>query len=235
MVDYFVIEGNLGIARGVRFYIQNQKSRLEKLDQIKILDAGPAIGALTTLIVLQEFARAGLIDKVKVVLLDVSERVVERTQRRDFEFPDILIDKSFKSKIQTKLRLSKGIVHSVEQMPIKDESIDFTVAGFLFLNLHDDIKKAAAAELQRVTKPGGFIGIAGEWYEDHSDYQDLHKHDEIPLAYESLISYRKCRGLFKQTEIFDAHNPKKNDNFYYFCGFKKAVLGSGPREVGQGY
>ncbi len=235
LMDNFVIQGNLGITRGVRFYLQNQKPRLEQLPQIKILDVGPAIGALTSLLVLQEFAHAGLLDKVKLILLDVSERVIERTQRRDFEFPDILIDKSYKNKISTKLRLAKGIVDSAAHIPIKDRAIDLSLCGFTFKNFHDSIKPIAASEIQRITKPGGFIGVAEQWYEDHSDYQTIHKHNEIPLAFESQISYRKLRALFNQTEIFDAHSPKRNgrdsDHYYYFCGFKKTTLGTGPRKI----
>jgi len=237
MMDTFVIDGDLGIARGVRFYIQNQKTRLESLDQIKVLDLGPAIGALASLLVLQEFAHAGLLTKVKLILLDVSERVIERTQNRNFKFPDNLIDKAYKSQILTKLRLSKGYNTSAENIPLKNETIDVSLAGFLFLNLHDNIKPKVAEEIQRVTKPGGFIGVADEWFDNHDDYIALHKDDEIPLALESIISYRKLRGLFKQTEIFDAHNPikkgKNNDHYYYFCGFKKAILGTGPRTVGR--
>lgn len=233
LMDYFIIEGNIGIARSVKFFIQNQKTRLEAMTQIKLVDVGPAIGALSSLLVLQEFARAGLIKKVKLILVDASERVVERTQRRDFEFPDSLIEKTFKSQILNTLRLSKGINALAEEIPLKDNIADITICGFTFLMIHDDNKHLAANEIQRITKPGGFIGIADEWFDNPEEHRALHDQDEIPLAFEAPISYRRLRSLFKQIEIFDAHNPirkgKKNDNFYYFCGFKKMTLGTGPR------
>lgn len=235
LVDYFAVEGNLGVARGLRFYLQNQKTRLEKLKQIRILDIGPAIGALSSLLILQELGIAGLLDKAKLILVDVSGRVIERTQKRDFEFPDTLIDKQFKSKILTKLRLSKGIVTSAHELPLKGGSIDICVASFLFHHLHDSIKKPASQEIQRVTKSSGFIGIAEEWIDNYDDYVAMHQDDEIPLAYESLITYQRLRGMFRGIEIFDAHNPirrgKKNDFFYYFCGMKRAKLGTGPRKI----
>ena len=237
MVDTFVVDGNLGIARGIRFYIQNQKSRLEKLDRIKVLDVGPAIGALSGLLIMQELAHVGLLNKTNLILTDVSERVIERTRNRDFEFPETLIDSRYKAQIIAKLRLAKGWVESIESLSLKNETVDITLAGFLFRHLRGDLKPRAAAEMERITKPGGFIGIADAWFDNHNDYLALHKDDEIPLAFESPISYRRLRGLFKQTEIFDAHNPikrgKKNDPFYYFCGFKKATLGTGPRTGGQ--
>lgn len=225
-MDYFAIEGNLGIARGVRFYLNNQKERLSKLDQIKILDVGPAIGALTALLVLQELGRLGLLQKTRVVLVDVSTRVLEHTQQRDFQFPDLLIDKKFKKTILGKLRLSKGIISSAHELPIKNNSIDICTASFLFHHLHDRIKKPAASEIQRVVKPGGFIGIADEWFDNYADYAAAHAQDEIPLAHESIIPYRSLRRLFPNLETFDAHNPirrgtAKNDNYYYFCGMRR--------------
>lgn len=229
-VDYFAIEGNLGIARGIRFYLNNQKERLAKLEQIRVLDIGPAIGALTALLMMQELGRLGLLAKARLTLVDVSERVLEHTQQRDFQFPDLLIDKKFKKPIQGKLRLSKGVLASAHELPLKDNSIDICTASFLFHHLHDNIKKPAAAEIQRVVKPGGFIGIADEWFDNYADYAASHAQDEIPLAYESIIPYRSLRRLFPHIEIFDTHNPirrgkprrrdgtQKNDNYYYFCG-----------------
>lgn len=240
-VDYFAIEGNLGIARGIRFYLNNQKKRLAKLEKIKILDIGPAIGALTALLILQELGRLGLLSKARLILVDVSERVLNHTQQRDFQFPDLLIDKKFKKPILSKLRLSKGIIASAHKLPLKDNSIDICTASFLFHHLHDRIKKPAATEIQRVVKPGGFIGIADEWFDNYDDYAASHAQDEIPLAHESIIPYRSLRRLFPGIEVFDTHNPirrrkphhgsglplaqrggtSKNDNYYYFCGIQK--------------
>lgn len=232
-VDYFAIEGNLGIARGIHFYLNNQKERLAKLDQIKVLDIGPAIGALTALLVLQELGKLGLLAKARLILVDVSERVLDHTQQRDFQFPDLLIDKKFKKPILSKLRLSKGILASAHELSLKANSIDICTAGFLFHNLHDHIKKPAAAEIQRVVKPGGFIGIADKWFDNYEEYARAHAQDDIPLAHESIISYRSLRRLFPHIEVFDTHNPirrgkprrrdgtKKNDNYYYFCGMKR--------------
>jgi ubiquinone/menaquinone biosynthesis C-methylase UbiE len=226
MVDYFAIEGNLGIARGIRMYIRNQQSRFEEMDQIKILDVGPAIGALTAMLIVQELAEIGLGEKAKIILLDVSERVLEKTQNRKFQFPESIIDPKYKSLINQKIRTSKAIVGSAHEIDLKDNSVDIATAGFLFHHLHDDIKPPAADEMQRVVKPGGFIGIAEEWFDSYADYAAIHKHDEIPLAYESIISYRKLRKMFPDIEIFEAHNPIKvgkteNDTYYYFCGIKK--------------
>lgn len=235
MVDTFAIQGNLGIARGIRVYIQNQLERLQQQEQIVILDIGPAIGALTAMLALQELAQAGLMHKAKVVLVDVSERVIEYTQQRDFEFPEQLIHPQYKSKILSKIRTSKGIVGSSHDIKMKENSIDICTAGFLFHHLHDDIKKTTAEEMQRVTKPGGYIGVAEEWFDNYDDYAAMHRDDEVPLAYESIISYRKLRLMFPSLEIFESHNPikrgkKTNDNYYYFCGMKRG-LGSAPRNL----
>jgi len=238
MVDYFAIQGNLGIARGIKIYIQNQKTRLESLNQIHILDVGPAIGAITGMLILQELGRTNpqLLKKAKLILVDVSERVIEHTQSRNFLFPDAMIGPEFKSEILTKLRTSKGIVTSCHELPIKTNSIDICAAGFLFHHLHDDIKKASAKEIQRVLKPGGFVGVAEEWFEDYEDYRTIHAHDEIPLAYESIISSRRLRLMFPNLEIFESKNPsgkKSGENYYYFCGIKKKDLGTAPRTLAK--
>lgn len=238
MVDYFAIQGNLGIAHGTKIYIENQQKRLESLKQIRILDVGPAIGAITGMLILQELGRANpdFLKKAKLILVDVSERVIEHTQSRNFPFPDAMISAGFKSEILTKLRTSKGIVASCHELPIKINSIDFCAAGFLFHHLHDDIKKASAKEIQRVLKPGGFVGIAEEWFENYEEYRAIHAHDEIPLAYESIISSRRLRLMFPQLEFFESKNPSTKthrENYYYFCGIKKRNLGIGPRALAK--
>lgn len=227
--DYFVIEGNLGITRGIRMYIYNQRRRLEALSSITILDVGPAIGAMTSLLVMQELARANLLHKTKLILLDVSERVIHKTQTRQFQFPAALINSLLKFQIYEKLRRSKGIIKSCEKIPLKTNSIDISLAGFVFTNLHDQAKTSAAHEIQRVTRPGGFIGVAEQWFKqnEYQEFLNTHRDDETPLAYESSISYRRLKNMFPKTEIFEANSPirrgTKNQNFYYFCGIKKAV------------
>lgn len=227
--DYFVIEGNLGITRGVRMYIYNQKRRLDALQTITVLDVGPAIGAMTSLLVMQELARANLLHKTKLVLLDVSERVIHKTQTRQFQFPAALINSLLKFQIYEKLRRSKGVISSCEKIPLKTNSVDISLAGFVFTNLHDQVKIPAAREIQRITKPGGFIGVAEQWFKqnEYKEFLKNHHEDEIPLAYESSISYRRLKNMFLKTEIFEANSPirrgTKNQNFYYFCGIKKAA------------
>lgn len=227
-VDTFAIRGNLGIAHGLKMYLKNQQERLRQQEKIVLLDIGPAIGALTALLAMQELGEVGLLEKTRVVLVDVSERVLEKTQSRDFEFPSMLIQPAHRSKIRTKLRTSKALLASSHRLPLKTESVDFCMAGFLFHHLHDEIKKGTAQEMERVTKTGGFIGVAEEWFENYEDYAAMHQDDEIPLAHESLISYRKLRSLFPNLEIFESHNPIKrgkrpNDTYYYFCGIKRGA------------
>lgn len=220
MNDYFVIEGNLGLTRGFRMYLFNQKRRFERMKRITVLDLGPAVGALTSLFIMQELARVDLLHKVKLIMLDVSERVISKNQERNFEFPHALISSLLKSRFYEKLRTSKGIVGSAHEIPLKDGSVDICLAGFLFSNLHEKIKKQTASEIERVTKSGGFIGLADQWFTNPEAYQDLHQDDEVPLAYESMIPFRRLRKSFKQTETFEAH---ENDNHYYLCGIKKAA------------
>lgn len=224
LTDVFAIKGNIKIAQGLRGYIQKNLPRLKRLSKIRLLDAGPAIGALTTLYSLLEFHKFGLMDKVEIYLVDVSQRVIDKTQEGDFDFPKSLLDVSLKAAMMRKLKYSKGYVLSVVKLPFKDNYFDVVLAGFLFHHLHNDIKSIAAFELQRVSKKNGFIGIAEEWFSDYKrHYAKEHAHDEIPLAYESIIPMDELLKMFPLTHISEHSNQKDilKENYYYFCGEKK--------------
>lgn len=224
LMDIFAVKGNLKIAEGLRRYIQKNLAKLKILPKIRLLDAGPAIGALTTLFALREFHKFGLMDKVQVFLVDVSQRVIDKTQEGNFDFPKALIDASIRSAILKKLKRSKGCVCSVSNLPFKDNYFDVVLAGFLFHHLHDDLKPLAAEQLQKVAKKNGFIGVAEEWFSDYKRfYAKEHANDEIPLAYESIIPMAKLIKLFSSANIAE-HSRARNvskENYYYFCGEKK--------------
>lgn len=227
LTDVFVIKGNLKIAEGLRKYIRKHFNKLKSLPKIKLLDAGPAIGAFTTLVALQELHRFGLMNKAQVYLADVSERVLDKTKSGDFFFPKSIIDISLKPAILEKLKHCKGYVCSASKLPFKDDYFDMAAAGFLFNHIHDDMKPAVAGELQRVVKKNGFIGIADEWFFDDykKSYGAQHAYDEIPPAYEAIIPMNKLIKLFTSIHIRGRSKPRdvSTENYYYFWGEKKIL------------
>lgn len=215
------------MAKGLEQYIEKNLNKLQQAKKIRLLDAGPAIGALSTLIALQEFNKFGLLEKVQVSLVDVSEKVVELTQRCKFKFPGSIVNPKLKGKLFRKLRESKGIICSADKIPSKDDSYDIVLAGFLFHHLHDDIKGPVAKELMRVLDANGFLGVAEEWFKNYKkDYVPLHENDEISLAYESIISFRRLSKMFPDLEVFFTYDKSNRTNSYAFCGTKPSSLKS---------
>ncbi len=217
IVDYFAVRGNLLIMEGLRTYIKNNLKKLEKVQKIKILDVGPAIGAMSTMVTLQTLAEFNLAEKASIYLTDVSGNVIDFTQKCDFSFPDSLINPNLKGLIFRKLRQSKSYVGSAENLPWKHDHFDITLAGYLFHHLHDSLKPTVANEIVRVLKPGGFFGIAEEWFEDYKKFEKRHKDDTIPLAYESIISIKNMCGLLEKTNIFFK---QESEHCYSICTTK---------------
>lgn len=225
LIDSFAVKGNLAIASGLRQYLAAHEMRLREAKKIRILDIGPAIGAVTTLLVLQELEKFGLFHKTRVHFMDVSERVVRRTKNMDFLFPSMLVDPSLETKIGQKFRDAKGVVASCEHIPWKENYFDVVLSGFLFHHLHDSIKPDVAREVFRVCSRGGFIGVADEWFKDYRTYAKRHAKDAVPLAYESLISFPRLLRLFSGLQIFASSEPADplKHNFYFFCGVKQGL------------
>jgi SAM-dependent methyltransferase len=222
LVDYFAIHGNELVAKGLEKYIKENLKHLQGLKKIKLLDVGPAIGALSTLVALQSLSKFGLMEKTSVYMIDVSENVIDLTQSGNFFFPTSLVDVKLKSKILQKIKNSHAVVGSASEMPWKDERFDITLACFLFHHLHNEIKAPVANEISRTLAPNGFLGIAEEWFDNYDrDYAKYHKEDKIPLAYESIVSYKGLLELLPEFNEFFSHDKENREQAYVFCGTKK--------------
>lgn len=117
MVDFFAIKGNLMIIEGLRTYIKDNLAPFKEIPKIKILDVGPAIGAISTLLVLQLLEEFSLMDKTTVYLLDASQRVIDKTLEGDFFYPPSLLKPELKERIMKKIRNSKAEIGLVENIP----------------------------------------------------------------------------------------------------------------------
>ena len=219
IVDKFAVQGNLKVAEGLRKYVQENLEELQKTPKIQILDVGPAIGAISSMLALQVLDEFDLLEKAQVHLQDVSMNVIEQTQRCNFFYPESLLRPDLKAKIFQKLRQSKFEISSAEKIPWKNNHFNIVLACFLFHHLHDSIKPLAAKEMSRVLKPNGFLGIAEEWFENYHEYSQAHQNDPIPLAFESIIDYKHLSKMVPDLKIFFSEYSGKN-NSYAFCGSK---------------
>lgn len=208
------------MSEGLRIYIQTNLENLKAKKKINLLDIGPAIGAFSTMLALQILDEFGLLQKTQIHLLDVSSKVIEETQKCNFFYPQSVLKPGLKSKIFRKLRQCKVAIASAEKIPWKDNYFTLVLAGFVFHHMHDEIKPKAAKEAMRVLAPGGFFGVAEEWFKNYEEYAAIHKQDEIPLAYESVISLNKMKKLLPGLQIFYTHNKTPRENSYALCGIK---------------
>lgn len=221
LVDFFAIKGNLMIIEGLRTYIKNNLEYFKDAEKIKILDIGPAIGAISTLLTLQLLEEFSLLDKARVYLLDASQRVIDKTHDGDFFYPTSILKPELKDRIMKKICSSKFEIGSIEKTSWPDNTFDIVIAGFLFHHLHRDIKPIAAKETTRLLRPNGFLGIAEEWFKDYGgDYVKFHKNDQIPLAYEDIISYEDLSFMFPGIKVFFTHGTDYKEHSYTFCGTK---------------
>jgi len=175
---------------------------------------------MSTLLTLQLLKKYNLLEKTKVYLIDVSENVIVATQKCDFFLPESIIDPKLKGKIFKKLRESKTAICSAEKIPWKNNTFHIILAGFLFHHLHDSTKPIVANEIIQVLTPGGIVAIAEEWFKNYEEYAKNHKNDKIPLALESIISFKKLSGLFSELEITYKTGTNHKKNFYAFCAQK---------------
>lgn len=222
LVDFFAIKGNLMIVEGLKIYVKDHLEALKDADKIRILDVGPAIGAISTLLSLQVLDDFSLLKKTQVYLFDASQRVIDKTLEGDFFYPTSLLKQERQTDILKKIRSSKAETGSTDKIPWDNDFFDITLAGFLFHHLHKDIKPLAAKEITRVLAPNGFIGVAEEWFDDYGEeYAKYHKNDKIPLAYEDIISYEDLSKMFKDIEVFFKYGTNYEEHCYTFCGIKK--------------
>lgn len=211
--DFSAIKGNMLMTEGLREYIKKNLETLKEKQKIEILDIGPAIGALSTLLTLQTLNEFGLMKKAQVHLFDVSAKVIEQTLNCKFFFPDSIVNPKLKNPIHQKLRQAKGEVGSAEKLPWKNEKFDIVLAGFLFSHLHDSVKPLVAKEMARVSKKGGFIGIA----EDADTVGLSSRNDKSSTtSISSKISQTRLQKFFPNTHV-TFKSGKSKDKAYTIC------------------
>ena len=224
LVDFFAIKGNLMIVEGLKIHIKDRLEFFKETAKIRILDVGPAIGAISTLLVLQALEKFSLLEKSQVYLLDASQRVIDKTQEGNFFYPSSILDQDLKPKLIKKIKSSRAEMGLADKIPWDNDYFDITLSGFLFHHLHRDIKPLAAKEIMRTLAPNGFLGVAEEWFDDYAEeYAKHHKNDQIPLAYEDIISYADLAMMFPDLDIFFTYGTDYKEHCYTFCGVKRNV------------
>jgi hypothetical protein len=89
--DKWVSEGNNVLSKILEEHIKKNLKKYKKQKEIRLLDIGPCGGAITTLFALRSLDKFGLVEKTKIILLDIVPNVLEATILGEFLVPDKMI------------------------------------------------------------------------------------------------------------------------------------------------
>lgn len=168
---------------------------------LRVLDCGPAIGAISSMLAMKVLHEYGLLDRATFCQLDISRDVLQSNRQGNFEYNEELIKILFGSRetyemLKEKLKtacLVRGAVD--DRMPFGDDTFDITIAAFLMHHIANEGKQTAADELVRVS--GGGVFVADEYFKDyHAEFGARHAGDQIPLAPEEPLPLKESIQLF---------------------------------------
>jgi hypothetical protein len=231
--EIFPTEGNHLLGRLLFDHLKKHIVYYRRKKEIMLADIGAAGGALTTIFALKALSRHRLLDKTKIILVDIAKRALHATLVGDFSLTAKFIreyglEHFGRNGDGIKDRLSQSRYYSSDllRLPGKLRNIDICLSGFTHhhLNLFD--KKLACEEMEKVTRTGGFIGIVDEsldyahyieWLAQHRGEVNS-RNERVPIAQESFIGLDEHIGLFRSLETVDKVT---RDEYYCFCGVKR--------------
>ncbi len=182
--DKWVSEGNNQMSLHLENWVEKNLAKLQQQDKIKLLDIGPAGGAITTLFALRALDRFNLLDKVEIYLLDIVPDVIEITQDGDFIVPNEMIEEynlNFAGKdgeLYKELMRSDrvhGIVGDGETFPEQVKDMDISVVAYTHHHMNLIARKSFSEEMEQATKKGGFLGIVDFYKESYEDYMSWYR------------------------------------------------------------
>ncbi len=192
--------------------------------KIKMLDIGPAIGAVSSYITLNAILKGNgeEIKNVELNLCDISKEVINKTINVKYEIPysifesKIGMNTNIVNKITTVIQNAKGKVGKVQRLPYPNKTFDLTVANYILHHIPNIDKGKAAKEIQRVTKNNGFIFISDECIpsEQLEQYFNRHKNEDIPLAKEEFMPLKQLLRRFDK--IYLQGFSKGNEHYAFY-------------------
>ena len=227
------VEGNNLLGNQLCDYIKQHLNELKNKETILLVDIGSAGGALTTLFALRALDSFGLINKARIIQIDVAEDALNSTLKGNFFIPSEMIKEykldylgSNKKTIkQILFNQAKYFCGDLLKLPSQIKGVDICISGFTHhhMNLFD--KEAACNEMEKITRSGGFIGIVDESlnYEDYLLWLKFHKNEKnslgirVPIAVESFISMDEHIKFLRNVRILNQVETKK---FYCFSGIR---------------
>lgn len=223
------VRANNDLALCLRDYINRNPSYLNNLKEIKIIELGSSLGAITTLFALRELNRFNLLNKTRIWLLDIYKEGLIKTKRIEFNLGLIIREGRFGENFNTRLlkeklksaNLIKADILSLPKLP----QFDIILSGFTHHHLNLDDKIIACKEMENIAKKNSFIGVGDlffnykkfiTWLKNHkNEYNKEGK--RIPYAVESFIPIAKHASFFRKSKLI----LKSLKNSYYVFYLKR--------------
>lgn len=202
--DLFVSRALLRSMEDLRDYLRNPDSVITDADEIRVIDIGPAhgaIGTIFTLLILNEFK---LLGKVRVFLIDPVKEVVDESRKDDYPYYDVAIEKIYFhiyrdfipnndkddliKNIKKIMINSEGEVANIENSNVANqhESFDIAICTFTLHHIHPDYKTQALEVVINILKTNGFLVFCDEWFQEQYYERFLLGRDRLkdPIPYE---------------------------------------------------
>lgn len=236
--DYWVSVGNSILGSFVENHINQNLEQYKDQEKIKLIDIGPATGAITTYFALKGLAKHDLLDKVEVTLVDIVDDVLEQTTDLDFVMPNQEIIKVFGLDYgglngEKYLQLVKGFNtycadagnlnksnDNVISNKVKDA--DIILAGYVHhhMNLHG--MKDFCNDMQNYVRNGGFVGIVDFAVKDFNEYMGwmvpfVKKTGHFPPVESPCTDANFTKSLFNEIDF----NQESNSKLSYVIGGEK--------------
>lgn len=231
--ERFPVTGNRLMSNYLLRYLRDNPS-LKSKKEILLLDIGSAGGALSTLFAIDALDKAGLLTQARILLVDVANNALKATVEGNFTLPPKFIKANKLGRFGSNGGRLRGILAKQAKyfcadtvsLPKEIRNVDICISGFTHHHLNLADKKLACGEMERVTRLGGFVGIADESlaYRDYLAWLKFHAEEKnssgmpVPIAQECFIALSKHVALFKRLE---ARWKNRGREYYCFAGVKK--------------
>jgi len=202
--DRFVSDTIYMLSMEFRRYFSSNEKRFREQETIKIVDIGPAHGAIGTCFFLMIINEFNLLDKVQLCLIDPVEEVINDNRNINFPLKETieLIYKKLYGKELDSDELNKlfhlfknlfnnaiGVKEKIQCFKAgkKNETYDVSICTFSLHHIHPDHKSKALKVVIDLLKPKGFFAFADEWFGENYYEQFLlgrnHIQDPIPFEF----------------------------------------------------
>jgi ubiquinone/menaquinone biosynthesis C-methylase UbiE len=148
-------------------------------------------------------------DAAKTTLLDIGAGTGRflsflRSVQPELNLKALDLSAPYLARARRAVRKAEFIEAAVEDMPLKDSSIDIAVSIYLFHELPPKVRAAAAKEIARVLKPGGIFVLA-----DTIQYGDAPEFDGLIDVFPELL-HEPYYKSYAQTDLAKLFAPLKH-------------------------